>query len=410
MLALTYGACPSIAVIQPHRLQQQLYEVMDRVRSRKPWLTHKSPEPWAALLMSDNTRNFYGRSASHVEERYMANVLGTFRAVQEEHLPVTVINDWNLNSNDLARYQLLILPNAACLDETQTAAIREFVQNGGGLVASLDTSLFDEFGDPRNNFSLADVFGVDYRGLPKATQVPERDLDINFARSIGPDYWEKRKSVFDFRQETESFLNRGKMQSLVGSDPVTFKGPAVQVAVSHSDVKVVGTLTDKAGGHSPVLPGIVSRMFGKGRVVYFAGGLDAGYYLYAYPYQRLVLKNAFDWAANAPPPVSIVAPMCVHSTVMRQRKGDDERLIVHLYNDLNTTSAHAFPNDDVPLREEVVPITGIRVTFGPGYQLRRVQLEPEGIILETQRATEGTTVIVPRLEVHTMVVGDLETP
>ena len=50
--------------------------------------------------------------------------------------------------------------------------------------------------------------------------------------------------------------------------------------------------------------------------------------------------------------------MCVHSTVMRQTK-DGERLVVHLFNDLNTTAHHALPNDDVPLREEIVPIHDI---------------------------------------------------
>jgi len=34
-------------------------------------------------------------------------------------------------------------------------------------------------------------------------------------------------------------------------------------------------------------------------------------------------------------------------------------LIVHLCSDLNTTAFHALPGDDVPLREEVVPIHGI---------------------------------------------------
>jgi hypothetical protein len=45
--------------------------------------------------------------------------------------------------------------------------------------------------------------------------------------------------------------------------------------------------------------------------------------------------------------------MCVHSTLMRQSKEHSERLIVHLFNDLNTTAFRALPNDDIPLREEV---------------------------------------------------------
>lgn len=411
MLALTHGASPSIAVAQPKYLQQELYDCMDQVQRRKPWLTHKAPEPWGALVMSDNTRNFYGRSAGLVEERYLANVLGTFRATLEEHLPVTVINDWNLNARDLARYKVLILPNTACLDTEQVAAIEQFVRGGGGLVASLDTSLFDEYGTPRENFALADVLGVDYRGLPDITGGPPLELDVNFAKSIGPDYWEKRKSVFDFRQDTASFLNQGKMQTYVGDLPVTFKGPAVSVALKPA-AQSIGTLQAKGVAAAPLLPGIVAHQYGKGRVVYQAGGFDAAYYLYAYPYQRLILRESIHWAAAAPPPMRVDAPMCVHATLMRQtRKSSEgeERLVVHLLNDLNTTAHHALPVDDIPLREEVVPIHNIRLQFAPSYQFRRVHLEPGGLELPMERTADGIRVVVPRLDDHAMVVAELPT-
>ncbi|MFO0843643.1 MAG: beta-galactosidase trimerization domain-containing protein [Gemmataceae bacterium] len=403
LLALTYGAMPSIAVGQPNHLQAELYACMDEVQRRKPWLTHKSPEPWVALVMSDNTRNFYGRSAGRVEERYMANVFGAFRAAVEEHLPVTVVNDWNLNDADLAKYRALVLPNTACLDRDQVAAVERFVRNGGGLVASLDTSLFDEFGNPRDNFALADVFGVSYRGLPD--EAPAKgDLDVNFAKSIPADYWEKPKSVFDFRQDVSSLLNQGKMKTYVGDQPVTFKGAAVRVAAKGATA--IGTLKAKAGLGAE-FPAVLTRAHGKGRVVYLAAAFDAAYYLYAYPYQRLVLKHAIRHAAGGPPPVAVEAPMCVHSTVMRQAKGGKERLVVHLFSDLNTTAHHALPGDDVPLREEVVPIRDVRVTFRPGYTLKGVRLEPEGLDLAVERTADGARVTVPRLHVHAMVVAEL---
>jgi hypothetical protein len=407
MLALTYGACPSIAVAQPPRLQQALYDCLDQVARRKPWLTHKSPEPWAALVMSDNTRNFYGRSPGKVEERYLASVFGAFRAAVEEHLPVTVINDWNLSAADLARYKVLVLPNTACLDDAQVAAVEKFVRAGGGLVASLDTSLFDEYGDPRKGFALGSVLGVEYGGLPDAAAVKE-EIDVNFARSVGPDYWEKRKNVFDFKQDTTSVLNQGRMKVYVGEETVTFKGAALRVAVSDRAAKVLGTLRARSVAGAPELPAVVSRSHGKGRVVYFAAGFDAAYYLYAYPYQRLALRHAITWAAPEPPPVVVEAPMCVHSTVMRQTKGGAGRLIVHLFSDLNTTAQHALPVDDVPLREEVVPVHDIRVTFAPRYRLRKVSIEPEGKELEMKKTADGTSVTLSRLDVHVMVVAELE--
>ncbi|MEX2112463.1 MAG: beta-galactosidase trimerization domain-containing protein [Pirellulales bacterium] len=407
MLALTYGAAPSIAVAQPENLQQELYHCLDEVARRKPWLVHKSPEPWAALVMSDNTRNFYGRTAGQVEERYMAAVFGAFRAAVEAHLPVAVINDWNLNEADLARYKVLVMPNTACLDAAQAAAVEAFVRRGGGLVASLDTSLFDEFGEARENFALAGVLGVDYLGLPPAVAGQPEELDVNFARSIGADYWDKRQNVFEFRQDTTSLLNQGKMPTYVGAEPVTFKGAALKVA-ARSSARVIGTLRTKGLADAAEFPGVVTHQVGQGRVVYFPASFDAAYYLYPYPYQRLALVHAIEWAASSPPPVRIEAPMCVHAQVMRQTH-DGQRLIVHLFNDLNTTAHHALPVDDVPLREETVPIHEIRVRFGPQYRLQRIHLEPDGLELKADATAEGTSVVVPRLDVHAMVVGELET-
>ena len=406
LLALTYGASPSIAVIQPPRLQQDLFRCMDEVQLRKPWLTHKQPEHWGAILMSDNTRTFYGRDPGKVEERYLASVLGTFRACVEEHLPVNLINDWNLNFEDLSKYKVLILPNSACLDEQQIKGIAAFVENGGGLVASLDTSLFDEFGNPRQNFALADLFGVNYRGLPTTESIVETDIDVNFAKSIGADYWEKRKNVFDFRMEPTSFLNAGKLKTYIGSELVTLKGAAVRVATKGQS-QILGTIRGK-NVDAPELPAVVTNKFGKGKVVYFAAGFDSAYYLYPYPYQRLMIKHAITEVANAPPPVSIQAPMCVHSTVMRQTRENVNRLVVHLFNDINTTGGHALPADDVPLREEVLPIADIQLTFQPDYRLKSVTLQPDGKRLEVTRTPSGNMVTVPRLEIHTMVVAELE--
>lgn len=405
MLCLTYGCQPSIAVAQPPRMQRAMYASLDEVQKRKPWLTHKSPEPWAALVMSDNTKTFYGRSSGKVEERYLAHTLGAFRACVEQHLPTNLIEDWNLTAEGLKKYTVLILPNSACLSDAQCRAIEEYVRNGGGLVASLDASLFNEFGDPRSNFGLAELLGVDYGGMPE-TKAAMMDIDVNFAKSIGPDYWDKRRNVFEFRLDPKSpFLVNNKLATYIGSDPVTFKGPANRVKPRHGTT-VTGTIR-LHGTNQQTMPAILTRTHGKGRVVTFAAGLDAGYYQYAYPYQRLLLKEAIAWSAgDQSPPVRIDAPMCVHSTVMRQRKDDVNRLIVHLFNNLNTTGGHAFPNDDVLLREEAIPIRDIRITFRAGSAFKSIRAEPAGIKLEVIPTANGPAVTLPRLDIHTMIVAE----
>ncbi len=409
LLAVTWGTSPSIAVKQPQRLQESVYHCMYEIQRRREWLSRKRPEPWAALVMSDNTRNFYGRSAGQVEERYMASVFGAFRAVVEEHLPTNVISDWNLNPQDLATYQVLILPDTACLDQSQADAIREFVRNGGGLVATQDTSLFDEFGTPRENFALADIFGVDYRGLVTSSPALPATIDENFAKSIGPDYWEKRRNVFDLQLKTDSFLKQGSIKAYVGEEPVTFKGPAVNVSVQGNAAETLAVLRVKGEAGAVDSPALTARQFGKGRVVYIAAGLDSAYYLYPYPYQRLILREAITWAAAESPPIQVRAPMCVHSTVMRQKNPlGGERLIVHLLNDVNTTADHALPADDVPLREETIPIHGIRVDIRKQYTVTRAMLQPEDIELPLEKTAHGVQVTVPVLSHHSMVILDLD--
>lgn len=425
LLTLTYGAQPSIAVGQPTRLQPAVYDALDEVRRRRPWTTRKRPEPWAALVMSDNTKTLYGRSAGQVEERYLAHAFGAFRALVEEHLPVTLIDDWGLTPESLAAYKVLILPNTACLDDAQAAAVEGFVRGGGGLVASLDTSLFDAFGDPRRNFALAGVLGVDHAGLPDAAPATDREaIDVNFAKALGPDYWEKRRNVFDLRADVGPAAPLGegpagaRLRGLLGDEPVTFKGPAVRVRPRDPGARVLATLQTRRENAPPPIPAVVEHAYGRGRVVYLAAGLDAAHYLYAYPYQRLLLRRAVERVAPEPPPLAVEAPLCVHATLTRQDAraagagadpGHPARLVAHLFSDLNTTAFHARQADDVPLREEAVPLHDLRLTFAPRYRFRRLRLEPDGLDLPPRRAPDGgTTVVVPRLDVHAMVVGELE--
>ena len=60
----------------------------------------------------------------------------------------------------LRGFAVLCLANEACLSETQLAAVRRFVADGGGLLATHETSLYDEKGNRRPDLGLADVLGL----------------------------------------------------------------------------------------------------------------------------------------------------------------------------------------------------------------------------------------------------------
>ena len=65
---------------------------------------------------------------------------------------------------DFGSYRLLVLPEAALLDEELLQGVRDYVRKGGKVLAFGHASLFDSHGKPRPDFGLGDVFGVRFRG------------------------------------------------------------------------------------------------------------------------------------------------------------------------------------------------------------------------------------------------------
>jgi hypothetical protein len=401
MLTLTWGARPSPAPAFAGFKDAGL-ETVREIKARSPWLTHKTSERWGALLMSDATRNFYGRDASKVEERYLANVFGAFRGILEEHLAFEVINDWNLNEEDLARYKVLVLPNTACLSDTQAEAVRGFVRKGGGLVASQDTSLYDELGNARTNYALADVFGANWGGMMSLTEAKPEQLDVNFLSAMPAEYWAKRKSVFETEFAKHAMFEGTRLKEYLGDRAVLFKGPAT--AANKTSAEQIGTMWPRGNGNVKY-PSMLLNRFGAGRVVYLPAAFDSAYYVYSYPYQRIILNQAIRHVAAADFGIQVKAPMCVQATYYRQRK-EGERLVVHLFNEINSTAGHAFPNDDVPLPEEVVPVHGIKIAFD-GYDISRAHLEPGGVELKLSKSGDRVEVEAPPLDTHRMVVAEL---
>lgn len=61
---------------------------------------------------------------------------------------------------DLSKYKVLFLADQECLSDRQMERIREFVRQGGGMVATAHTSLYTEWRRRRKDFGLTDCFGI----------------------------------------------------------------------------------------------------------------------------------------------------------------------------------------------------------------------------------------------------------
>lgn len=402
LLALTYG-CGSAQSFGWSGHRESTKDVFAEIKQREPWITKTSSQPWAALLVSEQTRQFY--AYADIAERFLPHVFGAFRACMEEHLAVTLINDWDLTAESLARYKVLILPNAAALSAQQLAAVRTFVREGGGLLATGETSLCDELGRPREDFGLTDLFGVSYRGRPEESK--ERPvLDANFAVTVDDKYWQQRVGVCQFQWKDHPIFDDEHLRELVPHQQARFRGPLVRVTEPSEAAAVVARfLLD--GPNVTSMPAMIVQNVGKGRVVYLAAALDAALWSYAYPYQREVFARAIGFAAGSKQPVEVQAPLCVQATYFEQHRGDEKRTIVHLFNGISTAAGHGLPASEVPLREETLPIAGITLRFQPvAAASPAVLVEPGGISAKVNREGDWVTIEVPPLAMHQMVVID----
>lgn len=401
LLALTHGNVTAQSLGWPGGVKGAAAVFAD-VQAREPECLNNRPLKWAAMLVSEQTRQFYAFAA--IAERFLPHVFGAFRMALEEHMPLDLVNDWDLTAERLREYKVLLLPNTAALSNPQVQAVREFVAAGGGLVASGETSLCDELGRPRGDFALADVLGVSYAGRPQAPLVRE-ELDANFAVSLDESYWAQRVGAARLQWKDHQFFHDERLKEYCPTDSSSFRGPLVVVSEPAAD-EAVARYTPE-GSTAPPLPAVVARNFGQGRVVYLAACLDAALWSYAYPYQRLLLRRAVEWAAVRPCQVRVHAPLCVQATYFDRPADSPRQVLIHLFNNLNTSGGHGKPDVDVPLREESIPIAGIRVELERARGLR-CRLFPGGETLQLHRGESSAYVELPPLEMHALVLVEIE--
>ena len=126
------------------------------------YLRNEAPLARVALLHSEQTETYHPGVAQG--DRAEDHVLGMYHALIEARVPFELVHEAFLTPDRLDQFRLLILADAAALSDAQCDAIRGYVKRGGSVLATFASSLFDEFGQRRDDFGLADVFGVSFDG------------------------------------------------------------------------------------------------------------------------------------------------------------------------------------------------------------------------------------------------------
>jgi hypothetical protein len=191
----------------------------------------------AGVLVSDQTIKWY-RDKHFVQRAYGNYFHGAYSLLKALNIEPEPFLDWMMSPDILSRYSVIYVPNAVCLSDSQCEMLRDYVRNGGHIVATHLTSTADEFGQLRGDFALSDLFGA---SLVDSTPYEYPDLYLK-----------------------------------------PMKGPMVpqdlQIVRFRATSAAVIAHTFSRGQEVELGPAITSHSFGKGRVIYIGSGLEAIFY------------------------------------------------------------------------------------------------------------------------------------
>ena len=126
-------------------------------KANEEYLVSRQPLANVGVVWSQQNTDFYGQDSA--EQLVDSPYRGMTQALLRARIPYLPVNADHIR-RDADLFSVLVLPNVGILSENQVTDIRRFVENGGGLIATGETSLFDEWGDPRSDYALADLFGA----------------------------------------------------------------------------------------------------------------------------------------------------------------------------------------------------------------------------------------------------------
>jgi hypothetical protein len=395
------GGLPCVQGYRP-----ALKEAFDYVRRCEPHLVETRPVLWSALVASQESCNTQFVNES-VSGSYFEDIRGAFGALLDARLPVEFISGRDLVEAPLNPYAVLVLSDVGYLTPQQAEAVRAFVREGGGLVATAQTGLIGENGQPLADSVLADVLGVRPVPAPAWQGAAGYMLDAATAcLTFDADPW------WGDAVQPASIPAAGPLDVAAKPWLSTARAHIVQspyqAVAAAAGAQVHAWLRPLAEGQTGQLPGIVESRYGKGRVIYLAPRLGESYARYPLLLWRRLLDTAVRRVAARPPDVEVRAPLCV--TAYSWEQSTTGGWVIHLINDLDETGRPRgrMPQGRNPLygshpRGGSVPVDDVEIVVRkPG--ATRADLPLEGRMLPVTRQGDALRIRVGRLEQHSLVM------
>jgi hypothetical protein len=367
------GTTPYVAFFSPAFGQpgvEALSEVCGFVEQHAARFQNTRSGAEVALLCSTQTSDWYAGTDVPLADiagmqaakgtgigNFTEAFFGYYEMLVRAGIPFDIVDEATLEANECQRYRLMILPNCACLSDTQCRLLEAYVSNGGGMIADFETSLYDEQGRQRNDFGLAGLFGV---------------RSLNKVRGPHPN---------DF-----AFIRRASLPCLTGLRDELMPGTTYGLHVKLAGATTLGVYSKPLVSnlvrsvHPSEDPFVVENTMGTGRCIYFPSTFGQSFATCrADMFLDLFRRLACDLAE---PPIRLDhAPHLLEVILRRQEQ--PARTIVHLLN------------------YEMQPITGavpahdVKITVRCAHPVTRVVTLRAGAALAFVRTGEHVTATVP---------------
>ncbi len=308
------------------------------------------PMARVGLVYSQQTAATYGGPAAR--EKVEDPILGVYQALIEARIPFEMVHDRMMDAEHLAPFETLILPNVAALSDAQCDQLRAFVRAGGSLVATHETSLYDETGCRRSNFGLADLFGVDFDALPgTGVEGPLKNgyLTVEHDSPLAP-------TMLDGLADAQRLIYGGYRVHVTPNGEML--SPPLTLVPPYPDLPMEEVYPREP--HTTI-PGVVCRervgSADGGRVVYVPWDIARIFWEVLNVDHGRVLANAVNWATEEPAPVTVVGPGVLDVTVWRL----PQALTVHLVNLTNPMMMRGPMRELMPVGPQTTTIFVLRV-------------------------------------------------
>jgi len=288
------------------------------------------------------------------------------------------VHEERLEAEKLSKYRALLLPNIAMLSDRQCDQIREYVRRGGSIMASFETSLYDENLKQRAEFGLGDLLGIS-----KAGEAIGTNGNAYYARIEQPGNEHQHPIL-------EGFANTNWLPGAQNRVPLKAVQDAVLTVVP-GFVRYPPELAYPPESHTNE-PAVVLREVGASRIVYFPGDIERTYWLTGHGDLLRLMHNTIRWITGDERVVSVDGDGFVELFAWETGPG----YAVHVLNYTNPNAHHGWMDAVYPLGPQTVSLK-----LPPGVWAKSVELLVAEQTVPFRVEDEVLRFVIPR-------VGDYE--